>query len=172
MAIAGVLATVGNDDGLRRLTFSWLCVTSVASIFATSLGYWGGGYLWRVFFVAPVAVLTALGASQICRILERKLGEDDRVRLVSAQWFWRVGVIVSTLGTSVTSVMMSGVFPELGLFLSLVLNLLLVTLLFHWAYEGVGISYILGVTIAVLIANSGLRSLMPLLVDPHNISFG
>jgi hypothetical protein len=172
VAIAGILAIVDRDDGLRHLMWSWLCVTSIASILATSLGYWGGGFLWRVFFVAPVAVLTALGASQMCRTLEQKIGGDNRVRGASAQWLWTVLVLISTLGASVTSVMMSGVFPELGLFLSLVLNLLLVTLLFHWAYEGVGISYILGVTIAVLIANSGLRSLMPLLVDPHNISLG
>jgi len=169
MAIAGILVTVSNDDGLRRFTLSWLCVTSVASILATSLGSWGGGYLWRVFFVAPAATLTALGASQICRTLEVKLGGDSSARLFSGQWCRTMGVIVSTLGVSVTSVMMSVGFPELGLFLSLVLNLMLVTLLFHSAHGDVRASHILGVTIAVMVANSGLRAVMPLLVDPHNI---
>jgi len=46
---------------------------------------------------------------------------------------------------------------------------LLVTLLFHSAHGDVRASHILGVTIAVLVANSGLRAVMPLLVDPHNI---
>jgi len=172
MAIAGILVTASNDDGLRRFTLSWLCVTSVASILATSLGSWGGGYLWRVFFVAPAATLTALGASQICRTLELKLGGDSSARTFSVQWYWTMGVIFSTLAMSVTSVVMSVVFPELGLFLSLVLNLVLVTLLFHSGYGEVRVLYILGVTVAVLTANSGLRSLMPLLVDPHNISLG
>jgi len=172
VAIAGLLGTVSNDDGLRHLTLSWLCVMSMGSILATSLGTWGGGYLWRVFFVAPVPILTALGASQICRTLELKLGGDSSARTFSVQWYWTMGVIFSTLAMSVTSVVMSVVFPELGLFLSLVLNLVLVTLLFHSGYGEVRVLYILGVTVAVLTANSGLRSLMPLLVDPHNISLG
>jgi len=169
MAIAGILVTVSRDDGFGRFTLSWLCVMSVASILATSLGSWGGGYLWRVFFVAPVAILAAIGASQICRTLGLKLGGDSRAKLLSGQSYWTMGVIVSTLSTSVTSVVMSVGFPELGLFLSLVLSLLLVTLLFHSAHGDVRASHILGVTIAVLVANSGLRAVMPLLVDPHNI---
>jgi len=169
MAIGGIIVTVGSDDGLNRFMLSWLCVTSVASILATSLGSWGGGYLWRVFFVAPAATLTGLGASQICRTLELELSEASRARLFSGQWYWTMGVIVSTLGMSVTSVVMSVGFPELGPFLSLVLNLLLVTLLLHSAHGNVPTSHILGVTIAVVIVNTGLRAVMPLLVDPHNI---
>jgi len=170
VAIVGIFATLGRDDGWSCLMLSWLCVTSIASVLATALGFSSGGYLWRVFFIAPTAVLTALGASYTCRALERKLGEDSHMILPSTHWHWAMGVIVSTLGTSVISAMMSVVLPELGLFLGLVLNLLLVTMVFHSAYEGVGTSRIMGVTIAVLIANSGLRSLAPLLVDPHNIS--
>jgi len=169
VAIVGILVILSRDDGLKRLTWSWLCVISVASIVATSFGYWGGGFLWRVFFVAPVAILTAVGASQICRTLELTVGGDSRVRRFSAQWYWTTGVIFSTLGASVTPVMISVSSPEMGLFLSLVLNLLLVTLLFHSAHGDVRASHILGVTIAVLVANSGLRAVMPLLVDPHNI---
>jgi len=45
-----------------------------------------------------------------------------------------------------------------------------VTLFFHSGYQDSGISHILGATILILIANTGLRSLAPLLVDPHNIS--
>jgi len=169
VAIAGTLAIVNRGDGLSRLMWSWLCVTSIASILATSIGYWGGGFLWRVFFVAPVAILTGVGASQICRTVEQKLGGGNHVRLGLNQWHWTMGVVVSAVGTSVASVMMSVGFPELGLFLNLVLNLLLVTLLFHSAHGDVPASHILGVTLAVLMANSGLRAVMPLLVDPHNI---
>ena len=169
MTIAGILVTMSNDNGSRRLTLSWLCVASAASVLATSLGSWGGGYLWRVFFVAPAATLTALGALQICRTLELKLGGESRARTFPGQRYWTMGVIVSTLAMSITSVMMSVGFPELGLFLSLVLNLLLMTLLFHSAHGDVPASHILGVTLAVLMANSGLRAVMPLLVDPHNI---
>ena len=154
MAIAGILVTMSNDNGSRLLTLSWLCVTSVASVFATSLGSWGGGYLWRVFFVAPVAILAALGASQICRTLELRLGGDSRAIIFSGQWHWTMGVIVSTLAISITSVMMSVGFPELGLFLSLVLNLLLMTLLFHSAHGDVPASHILGVTLACLLYTS------------------
>jgi len=169
VAIVGVLAAA-QRGGPSRFILSWLCVTSTGSILATALGYSSGGSLWRVFFIAPIAILTGLGASCVCRTLERRLGGDSHMTLPSTHWYWVAGVIVSTLGTSVVSVTMSVVFPELGLFLGLVLNLLLVTPFFHSAYEGVGTSRIMGVTIAVLIANSGLRSLAPLLVDPHNIS--
>ena len=90
----------------------------------------------------------------------------------STYWYWLTGVIVSTLGTSIASVIISAAFPELGLFLGLILNLLFVALFFHSAYEGVGISHVLGLAMVLLIATSGLRSIAPLLVDPHNISLG
>jgi len=169
VTIVGVLAAA-QCGGPSRLILSWLCVTSIGSILATALGYSSGGSLWRVFFIAPMAILTALGALYVCRTLERKLDEDGQVTLSSTRWHWVTGVIFSTLGTSVISVIMSVVLPELGLFLGLVMNLLLMTLLFHSAYDGVGTSRVMGVTMAVLIVNSGLRSLAPLLVDPHNIS--
>jgi len=172
VAIAGVLATLRNGGGRSRLTLSWLCVTSLASILATALGYWGGGFLWRVIFIAPMAILTALGASYICRTLERKLGEDSHVTLPSTHWRWAAEVIVSVLATSVISFVMSAVLPEVGQLLSLILSLLLVTVFFHRAYNGTGTSLILSVAIALVIANSGLRSLQPLLVDPHNIVLG
>jgi len=176
LAIVGILTIISRGDVLSRLMFAWLSATSIGSILATPLGHWMygeyGGYIWRVFFIAPVAILCAFGSSRLCRNLERKLGEHNRLRLVPTQWFWTVTVIISPLTTSVPSVMMSLALPELGQLMALVLNLLLVTLLLHLAHEKVRTSHIMGVTMAVLIANSGLRSLAPLLVDPHNASMG
>jgi len=169
VAIVGILAAVDHGDGLGRLILPWLCVTSIASVLATPLGSWGGGYLWRMFFITPIAVLTALGALHMCRTLEMKFSEGSEATLPPTHWV--AGVFVSTLGMSVLSVIMPAV-PALGLFLGLVLNLLLVTPFFHSGYRDSGISHVLGATIVMLIANSGLRSLAPLLVDPHNISLG
>jgi len=169
VAIVGILAVVGHGDGLSRLMLPWLFVTSIASILATPLGSWGGGYLWRIFFIAPIAILTTLGALCICRNLGMKLGEGSHATLPSTHWYWVAGVFVSTLDMSILSII-TPTLPELGLFFGLILNLLLVTLFFHSGYQDSGISHILGATILILIANTGLRLLAPLLVDPHNIS--
>jgi len=172
VAIVGILAAVHSHGRLSHFLLSWLCVTSIASVLATSLGFSDGGYLWRVFFVAPIAVPTGLGASCICKTLERKLGEDDHVSLTLKQWYGVAGVTVSTLSSSLMYVTISDAFPEFGQLLALLLNLLLVTMLFHLARGRLGTSDILRIVIAVLVAGSGVRSLEPLLRDPHNISMG
>mgnify|MGYP007042367954 CR=1 FL=1 len=171
MAIVGVLATVQHGGVLSRLMLSWLCATSVASILAIPIGEYGEN-LWRILFIAPTSPLTAIGASHICRILKQNLDEDMSMRLPSTKWCWAAGIVIYVQGMSILPVIIFAVLPELGQFLGLVLNLLLVSLLFHSRYKGTGSFHVLAVTIAMLTATSGLRSLAPLLVDPHIISLG
>jgi len=165
LGILGIFAAVNHGSTLGRLMLSWLCVTSIASVLATPLG--AGAELWRVFFICPTALLTAIGAYHISRAIERKLREGAFLRITWRQLYWALGVIVSALASSI---IVSAVFLELAPLVGLFLNLLLVTLFFHVAYRGVGISLLLGVAIVVLIANSGLATIAPLIADPHNIS--
>ena len=165
LGVLGMFVSVNLGGKLNRLIFSWLCVMSIASILATPVG--AGAELWRVFFIGPSALLTAIGASHLYRTVERKLCEGEYLRMPSTQLYWAVGVIFSALASSI---IMSAVLLELAPLAGLFLNLLLVTLSFHVAYRGVGISLLLGVAIVVLIANSGLATIAPLIADPHNIS--
>jgi len=169
LAIVGVFVIVNRSGRGGYLVMSWLCVTSMASVLSTALGFEWQGYQWRVFFVSPITILAAFGTSHVCEVLTQKLGDDSRAAVPSTHVYVTAAMVVSTSIATILSIAMSSTFPELGRLLSLMLNLLLVAVLLHSTQRDLSASAILGVTITIMIANSGLRSLIPLLKDPHNL---
>jgi len=170
IALIGVYGLMHHSDGVaKRYLLGWIAAWCLGSIFIAPFGYnplrpvASETQLWRVFYVSPLPILLALGVERCLAWSERLTFDADSVTVTRS----RIAVVLAVVGV-----------PSLALFISLIPEVRLLAVLM-----AVGALMLLSFRLPVrqltrvmiatflilLIVNAALRSLYPLLFDPHNL---